>query len=263
MTHQPIGHRAIMRRLRTGVPPVSLFVGPPSVGKWTIAQWTLEHVCDIHPSSILEKRSLSIDTARELSWALRSTGIRGAIVFIDGASQNALNALLKTLEELPARARVILVATEKPMATIASRAELFSFSLLREAEVEEVLRRRNFNEVTAQRLAGISGGMVRIALRHAESHEIKVHVLAVAAAIQNRDAKTLDGFATRWSDEHSILLSTLCTEVITGRWRVFEEGEAGDLRRKLAFKILSAMEASIRPRLVVHSTLMDVLRGPQ
>lgn len=252
-----------MRRLRNGLPPVSIFVGPPSVGKWTIARWALTYQQRLDEDQILEVRSLNLDSARQITYALTRTGLRAAIVFMDGASQAAQNALLKTLEELPSGRRVILVGTELPIGTIVSRGEIFSFSLLRIAEVEKILLDRRFNETNAQRLAALSGGMVRIALRHAESHEIKVQVLAVVQAIQGRDAKTLDGFATRWSEEHSILLAKLCTEVLTGRWAVFEQAEAEGLRRTLAMKILTALNNSIRPRLTVHSTLMDVLRGPQ
>jgi DNA polymerase-3 subunit delta' len=76
------------------------------------------------------------------------------------ASHSAANALLKTLEEPPARVLLLLTAptAEALLPTIVSRCEPLSLRPLPLAELASALRGRGFDSQQAELLAGIAGG---------------------------------------------------------------------------------------------------------
>lgn len=213
---------------------------------------------------MLRVRLLTSDDARSVvRFALASPlGVRRlAIIRLDQATPAALHVLLKTLEELPPTTHIILIATEMPLETIVSRAEMFRFSLLTEEQVEDVLLQRKFKPTEARRWASLSGGQVRKALDLVEDLDAKITVLSAVRAIRERDANGLDNLATKWTDQHSDLLGALCREAITGRWRIFSDAEVEGMGKKLPLSILYALRPEIRPRLVVRASLMSVLKG--
>lgn len=259
-----IGHDRIIERLNRGVPSVSIFRGEKSVGKWTTALWVRDQL-GISDGDFLALRFLNMENVRDATRFVKQAPFgknRLLVVYLGGASWNIQGALLTTLEKLPETSMVILVT---PLDTLSpplrSRGEMFDFSLLREEHVKRILMRRNFNEGTATHLAGLSGGHVDAALRFADSNETKIAVLSAVRSMLSRDAKTLDSFASRWSEEHTVLLDAMCREAIIGRAHTFTTEEIEALGRKLALKILTAIRTDVRPRLVVHSQLMTVLKG--
>jgi hypothetical protein len=193
------------------------------------------------------------------------TSPRGArflvLARLDKANPAALSVILKTLEELPPTTSIVLIGTELPPETIVSRTELFVFPLLTDEQVVEVLLQRRFKPTEAQRWAQLARGQVQRALDLANGLDAKIPVLAAVRSIRERDEHALDGLAGRWSDEHTELLANLCREAITGRWRIFSEAEVEGMGRKLPLAILVALRPEIRPRLVVRSSLMTVLKG--
>lgn len=258
-----VGHERITRVLAAELPPVSLFIGPDSVGKWTTAEWLRrEHA--IQDGDLLRIRRLSADDARTITRfaTVAPVGERKLVICrLDKSLPASMNALLKTLEEASESVRFILISRDMPMLTIASRAEIERFGLLTEAEVAEVLQKKNFSANQAKIYAALSGGQVRKALRAAEGLDAKVTVLSAVRAIREKDADALDNLAGKWTDEHTELLSELCLEAITGRWRIFNEAEVEGMGRRLPLKILTALRNRIRPRLVVRASLMSVLKG--
>jgi DNA polymerase-3 subunit delta' len=92
------------------------------------------------------RREISVDEARELgkffSLAPSQGGMRIAIIdAVDDLNRNAANAILKTLEEPPARSALILV-THAPgavLATIRSRCRRLPLRALADAEVRQAL----------------------------------------------------------------------------------------------------------------------------
>lgn len=262
-----IGHEKIRQNIeRHGLPAVSLFIGPRSVGKWTLARDLATTLAD----EVLDRmmsRNLTVPIAAFLDAFLHTapygSGKRVAVLYAEGASSEALSALLHTLEDVPTTAHVIIVRTTLPPPTILSRCFTFDFGKLHIPEVEKILLDRNFQPVNAARFAALSGGQVDMALRaHERSQSQKVEVLAVASAILNKDAKTLSSFAPRWSDEHTEVMARLAQEVATKRLGFFSEDEVAGIPDRIALKILKALgSADLRPRLVVNASLMSVLRG--
>jgi len=241
---------------------VSLLVGPTSVGKTTLAFEVLrEH--EITGADVIRSRDLTVDSARRIMHDSHVAPVGHTRVFmidLDGASYAALSVLLKTLEEAPPTTRFILIASEMPPETIASRCDILRFPLLTTAEVEEILLRKKFSPGVASNLARLSGGQVSTALMHAEGSEAKVVVLAALRALQERDEDALDNLASRWEEQHTELLAQLCREALTQRWKVFQAAEVEGLRSKVALDILVKLRANIRPRLVIHASLMSVLK---
>lgn len=123
-------------------------------------------------------------------------------------------------------------------------------------------RRKGMNATEAKRLAELSGGQIKKAFEALDELTIKPVVLLALRAFREHDAAALDRLADKWSDEHTSLLVKWCTESVTDRWALFSEAESELPGRSLPLKILMALSADIRPRLVVRSSLMSVLRGP-
>ena len=86
------------------------------------------------------------------------------------ANDNASNALLKTLEEAPAHAILLLTADtpESLLPTIASRCEVLRLRPLAIAQIQSELERRGVESAQAELLAHISGGRPGYAFRLAE-----------------------------------------------------------------------------------------------
>ncbi len=116
--------------------------------------------------------SLKVDQIRELqrllSLAPREAAYRVALLMrFQEANANAQNALLKTLEEAPARVVLLLTAdsAESLLPTIASRCEILRLRPLSAARLEAELLRRGLASGEASLLAHLSGGRLGEALR--------------------------------------------------------------------------------------------------
>jgi DNA polymerase-3 subunit delta' len=98
---------------------------------------------------------------------------RGKVFVIEQAdlmTDDAQNAMLKTLEE-PAGRTLIVLLTDQPgalLATIRSRCQLVRFAPLDEALVRRELERRKIDRNTAADAAAISGGSLGLALKWIE-----------------------------------------------------------------------------------------------
>lgn len=108
------------------------------------------------------------------------------------ANDNAANALLKTLEEAPAHAILLLTADtpESLLPTIISRCEILRLRPLRVEEVESMLTAKGVDPDRARLLAHISGGRPGYANRLLE------------------DSRLLETRAERLNDLQSLLQST-------------------------------------------------------
>lgn len=255
------------RILRDGLSRVSIFTGPQSVGKTTLARLALQWA-GISLREILELdgrlTTSQARTAEQFAHTAPGRGqLRGIIAHIDGASPTAVNVLLKTLEEeLPIKVILVSRGVSDVPEVLRSRAQEYRFGLLASREVASVLMENyRFKQETALELARRSGGTIQGALSAARTGKPKLGVLVAVRAIQERDSETLLRVASDWTDEHTETLVAWCSEAVSHRYRTFTEDEIGPQRGfKLPLKILTALSlAETRPRLVVRTALMDVL----
>tara|TARA_R110002124_G_scaffold140378_1_gene304808 strand:- start:2746 stop:3726 length:981 start_codon:yes stop_codon:yes gene_type:complete len=153
------------------------------------------------------KKTISVDQARDLpeffSKSPSQAHYRVAIVdAADDLNVNAANALLKVLEEPPARG-VLLLVTHAPgrlLPTIRSRCRRLAFPVWTPAALEQLLRdRAGLEAEEAGRIAGLANGSPGAALALASGSTLEADRLArswvEAASVDRAEALAIaDGF---------------------------------------------------------------------
>jgi len=175
-----------------------LFSGPAGVGKMQAAMAFARSLIELedkqagvyfneemHPDLLiiekLENRSLigKEQISRQLEpWlALKPYRAEHRVAIIRDAhlmSLEAANALLKTLEEPPIYALIILICDdENILETIVSRCQLVRFFPVTEKELMEFLRARGFDREKASRAVRLGQGSVASALRFVEEEGLE------------------------------------------------------------------------------------------
>ena len=220
-----IGHRAALESLERDVraPGHSyLFVGPSNVGKATVAlAFAASLVCisersrarvkrHVHPDVIVVgpegRAALGVNQARKAisDASLRPVESERKVIIFDDASlmtESAANALLKTLEEPPARTVFVLVAESEDdfPATVASRCRVIRFGRVPETELSAALVAMGVDSERATMTARIAGGSPGLALDLVADRgvgDFRRRWLAVPAKVSSRPG---DGF--RLADE--------------------------------------------------------------
>ena len=193
----------LQNALKSGNPPRSLLLaGPSGIGKMSLAlAWARAVNClapqveerpcgecrscrlqaaGRHPDVIHvepEKDLVKIDQVRELERKLALSPVEGRwkigiLEQFDKANASAANALLKTLEEPPSRALLVLTAesTENLLPTIVSRCQVIRLRPLSRSKVAEALQEKwGANPTRAELLAKLSGGRIGWAVRALEN----------------------------------------------------------------------------------------------
>ncbi len=190
------------------LPRALLLVGPSGVGKMSLAlAWARAVNClaprvedrpcgecrscrlqasGRHPDVIHirpEKEQVKIDQIRGMERMLALSPVEGRwkvaiLEQFDRANVSAANALLKTLEEPPTHALLVLTAesTENLLPTIVSRCQIVRLRPLPVAEVSKALRERwNAGTARAELLARLSGGRIGWAVTALENPDFLMH----------------------------------------------------------------------------------------
>jgi len=174
-----------------------LFLGPPSIGKTSTAKafasnlllradnesiGLLKH--NIHPDLLIiekqdNKKNISKDQiTKELApWLhLKPYIAHKRIVIIKDAHQMSLeaaNALLRTLEEPPEYAVIILIADQNSLLeTIVSRCQIIRFTTLTVKDIEKILIAQGHNRERAYQAARLANGNMSLALRIVNEEKI-------------------------------------------------------------------------------------------
>src|SRR5690606_23641033 len=116
--------------------------------------------------------------------------VKVVLIDFDRLSVSGQNALLKTLEEPPAHARLMGVAARAVLPTVWSRCHVVRFGPLSRDEVFEVLRSMGKPEMLARDLARVSGGSVERALLSEAVVMVRMDVVAYLATLAREDRGT-------------------------------------------------------------------------
>ena len=244
-----VGHVWAVRQLQTAierdeVPHALLISGPDNVGKMTLARLLAGALlckgqADERPCGVcLACRKLASGNhpdfmpvePEEEGGALKIDQIRAVERFLaltpnESARKIALaNALLKTLEEPPAYAHLILLAqdAEVLLPTIVSRSQQIVLRPLATTTVEQALRERwNVPAERAAHLARISGGRMGWAIRAATEaayHQRMEDALALLLALLDQDVPTRFDTALALTRDASVNVGETLEYWLTG-WR--------------------------------------------
>lgn len=240
-----IGHEEAREALERELPAVTLLLGPASVGKMTLAKHLVEHHGG-NQTSTLSFDELRVDDARQVRSfaAVRpSSALKFVVARVDRATEEAMNALLKVLEEPPPYLKVILTAARRPMLTIESRAHVVRLGLLREDEVRDVLVLLGIQVSEAERLSR-GRGSVAAALAERDSDAERSDVRSFVRALSIGDEHLAGLVIPKFDDKRIALLGRWSLEARTKRWSVFAEAEAFGLQSQPA--VLDAVDSALR-----------------
>lgn len=160
-----------------------------------------------------EKRiraEIVVDDARRMPAFLAMTPAEGGwrVVVVDGADEmnrNAANAVLKAVEEPPARSLILLVAhvPGRVLATIRSRCRRLALKPLSEETAAGLLGRwrSDLDEGERRTLARLAGGSVGQALRLADEGGLELYrdMLGLLATLPRLDIEAAHAFAERFT----------------------------------------------------------------
>lgn len=171
-----VGHQKIIKYLdksieKNVISHAYIFSGPEHLGKFSLALEFAKKITGgsdekvnpdiiiISPETeekkgIVKKKDIKIEKIRELEHELSLTAYFGKhkVVIIDSAdrlSRASQNALLKTLEEPPQKAVIMLIVENmnKIIATIKSRCVIKKFNLVKDCEIADMVSGENVEEV--------------------------------------------------------------------------------------------------------------------
>ncbi len=169
---------------------------------------------------------IKIDQVRELQreLAYRPYEAPRKACIIDGADRlnhSSGNALLKTLEEPPGNALMILLATtaDNVLPTIRSRCQQLLFSGISTEEIGHLLRSRGTDDETAQVAASLSDGSIARALALCND-DIMAHrsaVITTACGLNRREMLPMFTLGEMFDKERE--KATQALELLTSFWR--------------------------------------------
>ncbi len=224
-----VGHIQQREELEQSVSPAVLLQGPSGVGKWLCARSFADESGGA--AAITLRDGPTVELAREMASLYLQRPIHGrptvSLVDLDRCSEAVQNVLLKTLEELPAWGKVVLVSSRRPLPTILSRVQVIEFTPLTEAEVSEVLTQNGAAPAMADAMAVMAGGSVERAEQFAEAVREKPTVMSYLDALARVDRVALTSLMDRWTDGARVLLWRWIAEVLSDWPRVFTKAELG------------------------------------
>lgn len=261
------GHDDVRRRL-LDLPPGQpvLLSGPSGIGKHMIAAAAAYH--HAAPVDVLTFRPARMDDVRELTTWLRTGAIGGphkaVALDLDGSVPSVAQALLKTLEEPPSTAYIIVSSSGQVPATVASRVLTLPCRPLSSADTAAVLSQLGIFGDDVRRLVALAGGRPGRALEFREAIANRAKVLQLIGAITRKDwnlvAKVL---ASKWDASHVQALRLWLADVLDGTTHAYAPGEKGGLQTLVPRGRLEAATVALNhkgpPSLVIALAARNIL----
>lgn len=200
------------------------------------------------------KTEITVETIRKLTKFLNRTASGGGwrVAIIDSAddmNRNAANALLKALEEPPAKVLLLLVSSApgRLLATIRSRCRKLELAALPETEIETLLIAEGLAHDDAEAIAAISRGRPGYALRLAAEGGDEAVRLAhgfLKAVVANADiSKFFTALGGKAGDPHWAIFKEAVIDILSDAARETARGNPHDFfPNAQASQLLAAWE---------------------
>lgn len=210
------------------------------------------------------QRTIRVDTVRHLIKDIEMTSLTGRwkVAVLEDAERletEAANALLKSLEEPPARTLWILVTSrrERVLPTILSRCHRVAFGALPASDVGAVLAERGFTGPEAARLVRLSEGSPgrALSLRALEVPEPEDWV---------KDAMAPFRLAEKLPRELHLARPVVEAHLRRIAWRIRDHGRRGapgaDASLKELAKLSGWLKSNADPRLILQVACLELER---
>ncbi len=213
---------------------------------------------DLHfLSPLQDKRDISIDQIRELQQilSLRPFEAERKACIIEPAermNEKSANALLKTLEEPPGHAIIILLTSHADilLSTIRSRCQHLRFSPLDKNSVKELLIKQGMTDEEALRLAPLAEGSMEQVIKQDAGLDDKkrLELLAILSKTSSKRISsifdTAEAFAVNRDD--TIRLFDLITSILRDLVIISTSGQA-EISNRFMLDMLSEEAARFTP----------------
>ncbi len=292
-----IGHDWAVQRLQQAIvngqlAQSHLFVGPPSIGKATLALATAQMVL-AHGASdpqraarlVMQRRhpdltwvapenagdAIKVDVVRELLRSLSLAPVEGRyrVAVIDDAhlmSDSSKNAILKTLEEPNPSVVLILIApsVDTVLPTISSRCQVLNLRSAPIAALVTALQARNIASDKATFVARLARGRVGWALRAIADDDLletRNQQLTDLQSMIGANRTTRFAYAEKMAKQDSSVLQEILQEWLL-LWRdVVQRMESHSdvpMARSIDFLALIDRLAAMVPLSTAHNTLVAI-----
>jgi len=219
MPEKLIGHRDVVLAVRDHLPPVTLLLGPPGVGKWLAARVIAglhhypEH--DVYQNKSGLKSGNAEDIQRFAQTAGATPAGKLVMACLDESSEAAQAMLLKVLEEPPPGVKFLLTASQPPLPTVVSRCQVLQ-------RVKQALKAAS--DKSPGEFSRIFRGLP---------------------------------YQEPWADRHHRLLACWAAEAVAGRFMVFKVDDVPQLSRPSAQYMLTMLTSlnGASPRLADRAVL--------
>ncbi len=288
-----IGHQKIINYLdksiaKDKIAHAYIFSGPAHLGKFSLAMEFAKKITGgmdkkvnpdviiISPETeekkgIVKKKDIKIEKIRELEHELSLTAYFGKykVAIIDEAdrlSRASQNALLKTLEEPPQKAVIILIAEDmdKIIATIKSRCVIKKFNLVKDCEIADMVRGENAEEVIFWSL-NRPGLAINLQKKEEELEKRKKAQDDLEKLI---DASLSENFSffENLSKDISAVTEELSFWTVLLRKNIMEDCKFFQLDKKKSFVLILNIEKSLKiisqtnsnPKLVLENLALEI-----
>ncbi|MFA6160048.1 MAG: AAA family ATPase [Parcubacteria group bacterium] len=288
-----IGHQKIIKYLdrsieKNAISHAYIFSGPEHLGKFSLAMEFAKKITGgldekVNPDiiiispeieekkGVIKKKDIKIEKIRELEHELSLTAYFGKhkVVIIDEAdrlSRASQNALLKTLEEPPQKAIIILIVENinKIIATIKSRCVIKKFNLVKDCEIINIVKGDNMREVG---FWSLNRPGLAIDLQEKEGElEKRKKAQDDLGKIIDADLSEKFSFFENLSKDVSMATEELGFWIVLLRKNIIENCKFFQLDKKKSFALILNIEKSLKiisqtnsnPKLVLENLALEI-----
>lgn len=259
-----VGHQGVIGALSSQLPPVSIIAGPPSVGKRLIAAHAAmtNHVARV---DFTEVSRLTVGEATRIKHFINiqpMSSYKFALIDLDSASTEAVNDLLKALEEPPSYARFSLISSRRVPRTLLTRGHKYTVGLLNPEDLETILLSKGIPPSDAAKLSVL--GRVDLALQSYADIAAKTTALNVLQSVEANDYELFVQSYKAVDEKAANMVIAILEESASQHWKLFKPEYLGAFGKKnVALTVLAAWSnvASARPQLAVRAALESVMRS--